>query len=40
LEEKLCVLGIPEAYLTAYQGIRVIGHIKKGDLALIHAGAR
>jgi len=31
--------GIPETYLTAFQGLRLIGHIKKGDLVLIHAGA-
>jgi tumor protein p53-inducible protein 3 len=31
--------GIPEAYLTAFQGLRLIGNIKKGDIALIHAGA-
>ncbi|CAF1435182.1 unnamed protein product [Rotaria magnacalcarata] len=31
--------GIPETFLTAYQGLRLIGNIKKGDIALIHAGA-
>jgi hypothetical protein len=36
----LCFVGIPEAFLTAFQGLRLIGNIKKGDLALIHAGAR
>ncbi|CAF5212212.1 unnamed protein product, partial [Rotaria magnacalcarata] len=30
---------IPETFLTAYQGLRLIGNIKKGDIALIHAGA-
>jgi len=37
---KLCFVGIPETFLTAFQGLRLIGNIKKGDLALIHAGAR
>jgi NADPH:quinone reductase-like Zn-dependent oxidoreductase len=36
----LYFVGIPEAYLTAFQGLRLIGNIKKGDIALIHAGAR
>ncbi|UJR22462.1 hypothetical protein I4U23_025519 [Adineta vaga] len=31
--------GIPETFLTAYQGLKLIGNIKKGDLVLIHAGA-
>ncbi|UJR09891.1 hypothetical protein I4U23_014113 [Adineta vaga] len=31
--------GIPETYLTAFQGLRLIGNIKKHDLVLIHAGA-
>jgi NADPH:quinone reductase-like Zn-dependent oxidoreductase len=37
---KLDFVGIPETFLTAFQGLRLIGNIKKGDLALIHAGAR
>jgi NADPH:quinone reductase-like Zn-dependent oxidoreductase len=40
LKEKFCFIGIPEAFLTAFQGLRLIGQIKKGDIALIHAGAR
>jgi NADPH:quinone reductase-like Zn-dependent oxidoreductase len=39
-KEVLCFIGIPETFLTAFQGLRLIGHIKKGDFALIHAGAR
>ncbi|CAF0869622.1 unnamed protein product [Adineta ricciae] len=31
--------GIPEAFLTAFQGLRVIGNVKRNDLVLIHAGA-
>ena len=34
------LVGIPEAFLTAYQGLRLIGNIKAGDAVLIHAGAR
>ena len=33
-------LGIPETFLTAFQGLRLIGNIKEGDAVLIHAGAR
>jgi len=29
-----------ETFLTAFQGLRLIGNIKKNDLVLIHAGAR
>ena len=32
--------GIPETFLTAYQGLKLIGGIKKGDAVLLHAGAR
>ena len=32
--------GIPEAFLTAFQGLRFIGNLQKNNLALIHAGAR
>lgn len=31
--------GIPETFLTAFQGLRLIGEVKKNDLVLIHAGA-
>ncbi|CAF4540833.1 unnamed protein product [Rotaria sp. Silwood1] len=31
--------GIPETFLTAFQGLKLIGNIKKGDIVLIHAGA-
>jgi len=31
--------GIPETFLTAYQGLKVIGKIQKDDVVLIHAGA-
>ncbi|CAF1245213.1 unnamed protein product [Rotaria sordida] len=31
--------GIPETFLTAFQGLKLIGNIKKGDMVLIHAGA-
>ena len=33
-------LGVPETFLTAFQGLRLIGNIKQGDAVLIHAGAR
>lgn len=33
-------VGIPEVYLTAFQGLRLIANMKKDDLVLIHAGAR
>jgi hypothetical protein len=39
-KEKFCFVAIPETFLTAFQGLRFIGNIKKGDIALIHAGAR
>ena len=32
--------GIPETFLTAFQGLRLIGQVKKGDAVLLHAGAR
>ena len=34
------LVGIPETFLTAYQGLRLIGNIRAGDAVLIHAGAR
>ena len=37
---KLCFVGILETFLTAFQGLRVIGNLQQGDVALIHAGAR
>ncbi len=39
-KEHLCFVGIPETFLTAFQGLRLIGNIKKGDVALIHTGAK
>ena len=30
---------IPEAWLTAYQLLHLVGHIKAGDTVLVHAGA-
>ncbi len=40
LKKSLVLLGIVETFLTAFQGLRLIGNMKKGDLVLIHAGAR
>jgi NADPH:quinone reductase-like Zn-dependent oxidoreductase len=40
LKWELSFIGIPETYLTAFQGLRLIGNIKKNDAVLIHAGAR
>ena len=37
---KLCSIGIPETFLTAFQGLKLIGNIKKDDAVLVHAGAR
>jgi len=31
--------GIPETFLTAFQGLRLIGKMNEGDAVLIHAGA-
>ncbi|CAF0956550.1 unnamed protein product [Didymodactylos carnosus] len=30
---------IPETFLTAFQGLRTIAHLKKDDIVLVHAGA-
>ncbi len=40
LKWKLCLIGILETFLTAFQGLRFIGNMKKNDAVLIHAGAR